>query len=126
MIHEHKGWSEHPFRGEVRELTIVGSGKNRTVQVRVPDGRGFGIPLSYYGGLASVKCCDGIVVTTTKVDDGYVLNGTKMFITNGVHADLYCIAAVSSPDARPSQRLSMWVRALAVTASTRPMMPSMT
>src|SRR5690349_22179049 len=43
--------------------------------------------------------------TARREGDGYVLNGTKMFITNGVHADLYCIAAVSSPDARPSQRL---------------------
>jgi acyl-CoA dehydrogenase len=26
-------------------------------------------------------------------DGGFVLNGAKMFITNGVHADLYCVAA---------------------------------
>ncbi|MDF2465875.1 MAG: putative Long chain acyl-CoA dehydrogenase [Ramlibacter sp.] len=32
--------------------------------------------------------------TTAKLDGGqWVLNGTKMFITNGVHADLYFIAA---------------------------------
>lgn len=29
--------------------------------------------------------------------DGWVLNGTKMFITNGVHADLYFIAAKTGP-----------------------------
>jgi acyl-CoA dehydrogenase len=48
-------------------------------------------------------------IRTRAVRDGdfYVLNGTKMFITNGVHADLYCVAAVTSPEARPSQRLSM-------------------
>ncbi|MBN4668427.1 acyl-CoA dehydrogenase family protein, partial [Pandoraea nosoerga] len=51
----------------------------------------------------------GIRTTARREGDGYVLNGTKMFITNGVHADLYCIAAVSSPDARPSQRLSMFL-----------------
>jgi acyl-CoA dehydrogenase len=46
--------------------------------------------------------------TTARRDgDSYVLNGAKMFITNGVHANLYCIAAVTNPEARPSQRLSM-------------------
>jgi acyl-CoA dehydrogenase len=46
--------------------------------------------------------------TTARRDgDSYVLNGAKMFITNGVHADLYCVAAVTSPDMRPSQRISM-------------------
>jgi acyl-CoA dehydrogenase len=46
--------------------------------------------------------------TTARRDGGsYVLNGAKMFITNGVHADLYCIAANTNPDMRPSQRISM-------------------
>jgi acyl-CoA dehydrogenase len=46
--------------------------------------------------------------TTARRDgDSYVLNGAKMFITNGVHADLYCIAANTNPDMRPSQRVSM-------------------
>jgi acyl-CoA dehydrogenase len=46
--------------------------------------------------------------TTARRDgDSYVLNGAKMFITNGVHADLYCIAANTNPEMRPSQRLSM-------------------
>jgi acyl-CoA dehydrogenase len=48
-------------------------------------------------------------IRTTALRDGdsYVLNGVKMFITNGVHANLYCVAAVTNPEARPSQRLSM-------------------
>jgi acyl-CoA dehydrogenase len=49
----------------------------------------------------------GIRTTARRDGDSYVLNGAKMFITNGVHADLYCIAAISNPDMRPSQRLSM-------------------
>src|ERR1700681_2628648 len=49
----------------------------------------------------------GIRTTARREGDSYVLNGAKMFITNGVHADLYCIAAVTNPEARPSQRLSM-------------------
>jgi acyl-CoA dehydrogenase len=49
----------------------------------------------------------GIRTTARRDGDNYVLNGAKMFITNGVHADLYCIAAITNPEARPSQRLSM-------------------
>jgi acyl-CoA dehydrogenase len=49
----------------------------------------------------------GIRTTARRDGDDYVLNGAKMFITNGVHADLYCIAAITNPEARPSQRLSM-------------------
>lgn len=46
--------------------------------------------------------------TTARRDGGhYVLNGAKMFITNGVHADLYCVAAKTAADARPSQSISM-------------------
>jgi acyl-CoA dehydrogenase len=49
----------------------------------------------------------GIRTTARRDGDHYVLNGTKMFITNGVHADLYCVAARTDPGARPSQSLSM-------------------
>jgi len=45
--------------------------------------------------------------------DDWVLNGTKMFITNGVHGDLYFVAARSDPDAalsgRSSRGLSMFI-----------------
>jgi len=48
--------------------------------------------------------------TTARRDgDSYVLNGAKMFITNGVHADVYFAAAKSAPDARPSQQISMFI-----------------
>jgi acyl-CoA dehydrogenase len=49
----------------------------------------------------------GIRTTARRDGDSYVLNGAKMFITNGVHGNLYCIAAVTDPETRPSQRLSM-------------------
>ena len=38
----------------------------------------------------------GIRTTARRDGDHWVLNGTKMFITNGVHADLYFIAAKTS------------------------------
>jgi acyl-CoA dehydrogenase len=48
--------------------------------------------------------------TTARRDgDSYVLNGAKMFITNGVHADLYFVAAKTSAEARPSQSVSMFL-----------------
>jgi acyl-CoA dehydrogenase len=45
--------------------------------------------------------------TTARLDgDHWVLNGTKMFITNGVHADLYFIAA-KTPDGATESRHGM-------------------
>jgi acyl-CoA dehydrogenase len=51
----------------------------------------------------------GIRTSARRDGDHYVLNGSKMFITNGVHADLYCVAAKSAPDARPAQAISMFL-----------------
>ena len=42
----------------------------------------------------------GIRTFARRDGDGYVLNGAKMFITNGVHADLYCVAAKTGTEAR--------------------------
>jgi acyl-CoA dehydrogenase len=39
----------------------------------------------------------------------WVLNGAKMFITNGVHADLYFVAARTDPDAKGSRGISMLI-----------------
>ncbi len=49
----------------------------------------------------------GIRTTARREGDSYVLNGAKMFITNGVHADLYCVAAKTDLSARPSQAVSI-------------------
>jgi acyl-CoA dehydrogenase len=51
----------------------------------------------------------GIRTTARRNGGHYVLNGSKMFITNGVHADVCFVAARSAPDARPSQQISMFV-----------------
>ena len=39
----------------------------------------------------------------------WILNGSKMFITNGVHADLYFVAARTNPDAKGPRSISMFV-----------------
>ena len=39
----------------------------------------------------------------------WLLNGAKMFITNGVHAGLYFVAARTDPDAKGSRGISMFI-----------------
>src|ERR1043166_2773132 len=51
----------------------------------------------------------GIRTTARRAGEHYVLNGSKMFITNGGHPAVYCVAAKSAPDARPSQAISMFI-----------------
>jgi alkylation response protein AidB-like acyl-CoA dehydrogenase len=41
----------------------------------------------------------GMATTATRDGDAWVLNGSKIFITNAVHADVYCIAAKTNPAA---------------------------
>ncbi|HSW18832.1 MAG TPA: acyl-CoA dehydrogenase family protein [Ramlibacter sp.] len=48
----------------------------------------------------------GIRTTARRESDEWVLDGTKMFITNGVHADLYFIAAKTGPGKR---EMSMFI-----------------
>lgn len=51
----------------------------------------------------------GIRTTARREGGSYVLNGAKMFITNGVHADLYCVAAKTDLSAKPSQSVSIFL-----------------
>jgi acyl-CoA dehydrogenase len=51
----------------------------------------------------------GIRTTARRERETYVLNGAKMFITNGVHGDLYCVATKTGRDTRPSQSVSMFL-----------------
>ena len=51
----------------------------------------------------------GMRATARKVDGGYVLNGAKMFITNGVYGDLYFIGAKTDPAAKGSRGISIFI-----------------
>ncbi len=51
----------------------------------------------------------GIRTRAERDGDGWRLNGSKMFITNGVHADLVFVAAKTDPDARGSRGISMFL-----------------
>lgn len=41
--------------------------------------------------------------------DDYVINGTKMFITNGVYGDLFFVAARTDPEAKGSRGISIFL-----------------
>jgi alkylation response protein AidB-like acyl-CoA dehydrogenase len=51
----------------------------------------------------------GIAMSADKVDDGWILNGTKAYVTNGLLADLGVITAVSDPKASRNDRMSMYL-----------------
>ena len=50
-----------------------------------------------------------IRTTARERDGGFVLNGAKMFITNGVHADIYCVAAKTGDLAGGSKAVTMFL-----------------
>jgi acyl-CoA dehydrogenase len=51
----------------------------------------------------------GIKTTAKRDGDDYVLNGTKFFITNGIHADIYFTAAKTDTSAKGSRGISMFI-----------------
>ncbi len=54
---------------------------------------------------------DVAAIRTRAVRDGdeWVLNGAKLFITNGVHGDLVAVAAKTDPDAKGSRGISIFL-----------------
>lgn len=51
----------------------------------------------------------GIRTTARRVDGGFLINGTKIFITNGVLADLVCVAAKSDTAGPASKSVTMFL-----------------
>jgi alkylation response protein AidB-like acyl-CoA dehydrogenase len=51
----------------------------------------------------------GIATTAERVDGGWLLNGTKSYVTNGNISDLALVTAVADPDADRNRRLSMFI-----------------
>jgi acyl-CoA dehydrogenase len=51
----------------------------------------------------------GIRTTARREGDSFVLNGTKLYITNGVHADLYCVAAKTGTVGQASRAVTMFL-----------------
>jgi len=66
---------------------------------RIADGRSYAaFALTEAGAGSDVA---NIKTTAREVDDGFVLNGTKQFITNGGVADIYTVIAVTDPKRGP-------------------------
>jgi acyl-CoA dehydrogenase len=51
----------------------------------------------------------GIRTTARRDGDDYILNGTKTYITNGIHADLYCVAAKTDAAGPASRSMTMFL-----------------
>lgn len=51
----------------------------------------------------------GIRTRATKTDGGWILNGSKMFITNGVYGDLYFVAAKNGEGGGLSREITMFI-----------------
>ena len=51
----------------------------------------------------------GIRTRAVRDGDDWVLNGSKMFISNGYHGDLYFVAAKTDPSAKGSRGVSMFI-----------------
>ena len=49
----------------------------------------------------------GLATRAVRDGDDYILNGAKLFITNGVHGDLFFVAARTDPGAKGSRGLSI-------------------
>lgn len=46
----------------------------------------------------------GIKTTATKANDDYIINGSKMWITNGQHGSLYALLTKTDPKANPAHK----------------------
>jgi acyl-CoA dehydrogenase len=51
----------------------------------------------------------GLTTRAEPSGNGWVLNGAKLYITNGVLADLYFVAARTEPEGKPSRGLSIFM-----------------
>ncbi len=51
----------------------------------------------------------GLKTRAVRTDTGWVINGSKTYITNGVYGDLYIIAARTDPAAKGSRGISLFI-----------------
>ncbi|QQS11959.1 MAG: acyl-CoA dehydrogenase family protein [Rhodospirillales bacterium] len=89
---------------------LANAGTPAQIDRYMPDivaGRGIcAVAVTEPGAGSDVK---GIRTTARRDGADYVLNGTKMFITNGVHADIYFVAAKTDVRAKGSAGISIFI-----------------
>lgn len=51
----------------------------------------------------------GLKTRATRDGDGWIINGTKTFITNGVYGDVFVVAARTDPTAKGSRGISLFI-----------------
>lgn len=51
----------------------------------------------------------GLKTRATRTADGWLINGSKTYITNGVYGDVYIVAARTDPEAKGSRGLSLFI-----------------
>jgi acyl-CoA dehydrogenase len=51
----------------------------------------------------------GLKTKAVRDGDDWIISGGKTFITNGVHGDIYIVAARTDPDVKPSRGLSLFI-----------------
>lgn len=51
----------------------------------------------------------GIRTRAVRTREGWLVNGTKTFITNGIQGDIYVLAARTDPDAKGSRSISLFI-----------------
>ena len=51
----------------------------------------------------------GLRTRAVRDSDGWLIEGSKTFITNGVHADIYIVACRTDPAAKGSRGISLFI-----------------
>jgi len=51
----------------------------------------------------------GLKTRAVRTADGWLINGSKTFITNGVYGDIYIVAARTDPEAKGSRGISLFI-----------------
>ena len=100
-----------PFHSTmVAALTIAADGTDQQKQSILPHVSSGDMILTWaFQELNPKLSPESIRTTATETDDGYIINGTKMFVDNYVSADKILVTCRTSPAAESSAGLSMFI-----------------
>ena len=100
-----------PFHSTmVAALTIAADGTDQQKQSILPHVSSGDMILTWaFQELNPKLSPESIRTTATETDDGYIINGTKMFVDNYVSADKILVTCRTSPASESSDGLSMFI-----------------